>query len=252
MRHTIDRVRSLPYASRVPYRRLLQAWRRWSRPTSDSFLGPNEPISRVWGLDRGTPIGRYYAERFLALHARDIRGAVLEMGDARYTRRFGASRVTRSEVLHLTEGHADATLVGDLETGRGVPVEIFDCLMVMFTFLYTFDIAAALATCQRALRPGGILLAEFPGIARISPPDPSYKGDFWRFTSTGVRRLMAGAFPVDDLEIVAFGNVLSASASLYGLAAEEMAADDLERRDPDYEVVICARAAKPLGSAPTS
>ena len=38
-----------------------------------------KPLSRGYGWDRGTPIDRHYIERFLASHAGDIRGRVLEI-----------------------------------------------------------------------------------------------------------------------------------------------------------------------------
>jgi glycosyltransferase involved in cell wall biosynthesis len=53
-------------------------------------LGSTRPISLDFGFDRGTPVDRYYVEGFLARHASDIRGRVLEIGDASYSRRFGA------------------------------------------------------------------------------------------------------------------------------------------------------------------
>src|SRR5262252_4733624 len=31
------------------------------------------PVSRDWGFDRGTPIDRYFVERFLGVHRHDIR-----------------------------------------------------------------------------------------------------------------------------------------------------------------------------------
>jgi hypothetical protein len=55
-----------------------------------------EPVSRVWGLDRGQPIDRHYIEAVLDAHAEDISGDVLEVKDAGYTERFqqGARSVT--------------------------------------------------------------------------------------------------------------------------------------------------------------
>ena len=72
------------------------------------------PISRHFGYDRGRPIDRYYIENFLAHHADDIRGHVLEIGDASYTRQFGGDRVAKSDVLHVTSDNPEATIVGDL------------------------------------------------------------------------------------------------------------------------------------------
>ena len=57
-------------------------------------LSSTIPISRNFGLDRGTAIDRYYIEKFLAEHAADITGHVLEVGDDAYSRRFG-SNITR-------------------------------------------------------------------------------------------------------------------------------------------------------------
>jgi hypothetical protein len=57
------------------------------------------PTSRVFGIDRGLPINRYYIEKFLARHAADIRGRVLEVADNAYTRKFGGDRVVTSDVL---------------------------------------------------------------------------------------------------------------------------------------------------------
>ena len=64
-------------------------------------LGGTEPISRDFGFERGTPIDRYYIERFLERHASEIVGRVLEIGGNDYTRRFGGARVTRSDILHV-------------------------------------------------------------------------------------------------------------------------------------------------------
>src|SRR4051794_12778338 len=54
------------------------------------------PVSRNFGLDRGTPIDRYYIDDFLRRHAGrrdyvigDVQGHVLEIGMDTYTRRFG-------------------------------------------------------------------------------------------------------------------------------------------------------------------
>src|SRR5688572_17113808 len=62
------------------------------------------PISEKFGLDRGLCIDRYYIERFVSEWTADIQGHVLEVGDDRYTKKFGANRVTRSDVVHVEEG----------------------------------------------------------------------------------------------------------------------------------------------------
>ena len=84
------------------------------------------PISRDYGFDRGTPIDRYYIERFLERHASEIVGRVLEVGGDEYTRRFGAARVTRADVLHVRPGNSRATIVGDLTDPSVLPERAFE------------------------------------------------------------------------------------------------------------------------------
>ncbi len=65
-----------------------------------------EPLTRSFGYDRGQPIDRYYIEKFLGQYAGDIKGHVVEIGDDRYTKKFGGERVSRSEVLD--QDHPDS------------------------------------------------------------------------------------------------------------------------------------------------
>ena len=202
------------------------------------------PVSHIAGWDRGRPLDRYYIEAFLARHARDVRGHVLEIGDDHYTRQFGGERVTRSDVLHAFEGNPAATIIADLSHADHIPSDTFDCIIFTQTLQCVYESRAAIRTLHRILRPGGILLATFPGIAAISRPDDDQWGDYWRFTGKGARRLFGEVFPATGLAVDSAGNVLAAAAFLYGLAVEELSTDELEHVDPNYELVITARAQK--------
>src|SRR6185295_11804314 len=57
-----------------------------------------QPIGRIFGSEWGQCIDRYYIEAFLARHAGDIHGHVLEVADNAYTRQFGGTRVLQSDV----------------------------------------------------------------------------------------------------------------------------------------------------------
>ena len=72
-----------------------------------------EPFSDHYGWDRGTPVDRFYIDAFLAEHAGEIKGRVLEIGDAEYTKRHGGDRVTQSDVLHASPGNPQATIIAD-------------------------------------------------------------------------------------------------------------------------------------------
>ncbi|HSZ56706.1 MAG TPA: methyltransferase domain-containing protein [Tepidisphaeraceae bacterium] len=201
-----------------------------------------QPASRLFGHDRGTPIDRFYIENFLRSNSDQIRGRVLETGDASYTRGFG-SDVHQSDVLHATAGNRNATIIGDLATGEGIPESAFDCIILTQVLPFIFDVRAAVATCHRALKPGGVVLATVPGISQISRYDMDRWGDFWRFTTRSAARLFEEAFSSGEVEIESFGNVAVATHFLQGLALEEIDPEELAARDPDYQLIITIKAA---------
>jgi SAM-dependent methyltransferase len=204
------------------------------------------PISPVFGLDRGLPIDCYYTERFLSTYASDILGDVLEIGDDRYTQKFGGNRVTRSDVLHMVEGNPQATIVADLTCGDNILSDSFDCIILTFTLQMIWDVRAALQHLYRILKPGGVLLVTSHGISRIARRegvDPW--GEYWHFTAQSARRLFKETCPAANLKVEVYGNVFAAIASLHGLATEELSREELDYSDPDYEVLIAVRAVKP-------
>jgi SAM-dependent methyltransferase len=200
------------------------------------------PVSRIFGCERGTCIDRYYIEHFLAGHARDIHGRILEVADNTYTKRFGGDRVTGSDVLHVQAGHPNATIVADLSSGEGIEANIFDCIILTQTLQFIYDLHPAIATLRRILRPGGVVLATVPGISQISRYDMDRWGDYWRFTVLSVRRLFTEVFPAAAVQVQHRGNVLAANAMLQGLAVEDLRPDELDYDDPDYQLVITVRA----------
>src|SRR5437870_4875730 len=85
-----------------------------------------QPVSSVWGFDRGKPIDRYYIEAFLERHVQDIHARVLEVENNEYTQRFGGSRVSHSDVLHLSPDHPGATIIADLTEAPQIPSSAYD------------------------------------------------------------------------------------------------------------------------------
>jgi len=201
------------------------------------------PISQEFGFDRGLPVDRYYIERFLANHAEDIQGRVLEIGDDSYTRQFGGDRVTHSDVLHIKAGNPQATIVGDLANAEHIPSNTFDCLILTQTLHLIYEVRAAIETMHRILKPGGTVLLTVPGISQISI-DEWKDYWFWSFTALSVQRLFQEVFSQPNIQIETYGNVLAATAFLQGLAAQELTQAELNHPDSSYQVLITLRAVK--------
>ncbi|WP_309728157.1 methyltransferase domain-containing protein [Chamaesiphon sp. OTE_75_metabat_556] len=202
------------------------------------------PISREFGYDRGLPIDRYYIENFLDSQSLDVHGRVLEIGDATYTRRFGGDRVTKSDVLHVIEGNPAATIVGDLTNSDLIPSASFDCLILTQTLQLIYNLQDAVTTIDRILKPGGVALITVPGISQIAIDE--WKDYWcWSFTEISARRLFTEIFPADNVTIEYYGNILTTTAFLQGLATQELTTAELDDRDPCYQMLITIRVVKP-------
>jgi SAM-dependent methyltransferase len=207
-------------------------------------IGGVQPVSDDFGFDRGTPIDRHYIEHFLQSHAADIAGRALEVGDDAYCRRFGAQRITRQDVLHVSADNPAATLVGDLSQPGTLPGAAFDVLVITQTLHLVFDVAAAVAELHRALKPGGVLLLTVPGISRVDRGQ--WGADwYWSLTPAAATRLFGNVFGAGNVQVESHGNVYAATAFLQGLALEESDRAKLAVHDPCFPVIVAVRARKP-------
>jgi SAM-dependent methyltransferase len=203
-----------------------------------------EPIGRHFGTDRGEAIDRHYIEAFLESRSGDIRGRVLEVGDDSYTRKFGGERVTRSDVLHIDSGNPRATIVADLTNAPQIPDGSFDCIILTQVLHLIYDAPSAVRTLHRILKPGGVLLLTTPGLCQVPHGTVWAHTWYWAFTRLATMRMLEEAFGEGRVAVDSSGNVLSATAMLYGLAAQDLGASELQVHDPDYPVIITARAQK--------
>ncbi|MCG7392182.1 class I SAM-dependent methyltransferase [Microvirga sp. ACRRW] len=207
------------------------------------------PVSRWFGYDRGKPVDRVFIEDYLERNAPRIQGAVLEIAEDTYTKRFGNGKVTSIDVLHAVPGNPCATIVADLTDAPHIADESFDCIIFTQTMQMIYDLPAAVQTLHRILKPGGCVIATLPGITQISRIDMEKWGDFWRFTSASGQRIFEEAFSKENISLDTYGNIVAAVALLHGLASEDLKEDELKIRDPDYQVVIGVCATKSLSTS---
>jgi SAM-dependent methyltransferase len=232
--------RGLPQPVTRAIRRLLRRYVRSVGNVDFGDLGGVHPISRSFGFDRGTPVDRFYIEGFLASHSGDIRGRVLEVGEAAYSCRFG-SGITHQDVLHVNETGAGATIVGDMTEEGVLPEEAFDCMILTQTLDLIYDIRAAVSQLERALKRGGVALVTVPGVTSLGEWRESM---CWALTENSARRLFCESFDEEAVTVTALGNVYAATCFLQGLAVEELDREMLAHRDEGYPVIVTIRARK--------
>jgi SAM-dependent methyltransferase len=212
-------------------------------------LNRTRPLSECFGYDRGGPIDRYYIENFLQAESAGIRGRTLEIGDNAYTLRFGGDGVLHSDILHVDESNPFATIIGDLAHAPHIPENHFDCIILTQTLHLVYDYKAVIRTCCRILKPGGTLLLTVPGISHIDYGEWGQNW-LWSFTDRAMEKIMTEVFPNDRVEINTFGNVLVATAFLYGMGLPEMKQEALDKHDSHYQVIVTAKAVKPAAHEP--
>jgi SAM-dependent methyltransferase len=199
-----------------------------------------EPLSYVWGSDRGLSIYRYYLERFLQQFSGDIRGQCLEFQNPGYTPRFGGPAVEKLDILHVDDSNPLATIVADLTKPNNIPSDRFDCIICTHVLHIIFELDKAVSELYRILRPGGVLLVAVP---QVSMCDPRFH-EIWRFTPEGLAVVLSKAFGEKNVLVRAYGNSLTAAGEIRGLVASEFSTSTLDYHDPRFAVEVCARACK--------
>lgn len=212
-------------------------------------LRRSEPFSPNFGFSRGTPMDRYYLDQFLEGQREAVVGVVGEVGEANYARRFAGAELRRIEVIDR-DPRDGTTVVADIGVSGSLPAASFDCLIVTQVLQYVPDVGEALRNLIQALRPGGTLLVAVPALTPRDVREP-LAGDYWRFAPAGMAHLVHAAAPWMPNSVVAYGNLLSATAFLHGLAAEELSRSELARQDDRFPILVCARVDVPLIAEPS-
>jgi hypothetical protein len=202
-----------------------------------------EPISRVFGIDRGTPVDRMYIQHFLDSNKKHIKGTLCEIADNEYSKKYG-SDVNKYEILQFTDDNPRATIVADLTDLSTLPHNKVDCFILTQTLNFIYDFKGAIKGLHFILKENGVALVTVAGISQISRYDMDKWGDFWRFTDQSIKKAFEEVFDQGKVEVIVYGNVLSAIALLEGISSEELSREELFHSDKDYQVTIAIKAIK--------
>jgi hypothetical protein len=225
-------------------KRVKMFWNRIFHRVKWYDLRSTKPVSKVFGLDRGTPIDRYYIETFLEKNISFIKGKVLEIAESTYSKKFNGG-VTAFEVLHVDDSNKKATIIGDLTKKDTLPANEIDCFICTQTLNFIYNFREAIAGIHHLLKPGGgTALITLGGISQISRYDMNRWGDYWRFTTLSAQKIFSDVFGEENVKVDFYGNVLSSVSFLEGLAVHELTDEELNFKDEDYQMLITIVAKK--------
>jgi hypothetical protein len=222
-----------------PYKRLGRLLRKPDWNNLRSLV----PISRSFGLNRGTPIDRIYIEDFLKKNEGSIKGCTLEIADNFYSKKFGTA-VNKFEILHVTRDNNKATIIGDLTDINTLPENRIDCFICTQTLNFIYNFQDAIKGAKHLLKEGGVVLVTVAGITQVSTYDMSRWGDYWRFTTLSIQKSFEDVFGKGNVEVDFYGNVLTSIAFLEGICAEELIESELFFKDSNYPMTIVVKAIK--------
>jgi SAM-dependent methyltransferase len=202
---------------------------------------PLDPLSDDYGFDRGTPLDRWYIERFLAQHREAIRGSVLEVGDPKYCAQFGEGHISKATIVDVDSSNPQATLIADLAEPGSLPADAYDCIILTEVLHLVASPDVCIQNCGTALRGGGSLLVTVPALKRVSPSHP--RSDFWRFTPPGLALLLHRHWQ-GPVSVTSFGNLRVCVGFLLAHVVEDFGEDDLAPNDARFPVTVAANAQK--------
>ncbi|MES2629343.1 MAG: methyltransferase domain-containing protein, partial [Bacteroidota bacterium] len=165
------------------------------------------PRRREFGVHAGTPVDRYYINRFLQQHMAGKYASTLEIGSRQYT---GKTTDNSWMFCYSPDGfsvdESQRTVSGDLSSIPADGKVQFDCFVLTQTFNFIFDFEKAVDGAMRLLKDNGEMLVTFAGPSvQISRYDEDRWGDYWRFTPRSARELFNRIAPSGQTEVVSYG-----------------------------------------------
>lgn len=206
---------------------------RFTKPKSKY---PLFPISTKFGFDRGTPIDRFYIELFLSENLKYIHGKCLEIGNNKYTLKYGGAKVSKSDVLDVDTKNKKANIYGDIRNLHNIPDNTYDCVIITHTLGVIDDHESAVREVVRILKTGGTLLITVSSVGVMQNPEQC----FWRYTPVALKYLFGKHVLSKNITVRSYGNILAGQAFWVGLAKEEFTEDELLFDDPRYAVISTA------------
>lgn len=194
------------------------------------------PFCPQFGSLRGTPIDRYYLEKFIAEIRGEVIGNTLEIGGKKENRVvYGVNKVTRYLAMDLAGEGLD--FVGDAHDPGVVEKASLDSVIIFNVLEHCQRPWVVVDNIHEWLNDSGQVFCMVPNAQRVH----HFPKDYWRILPDAMESLFA-RFPHRKLYV--YGNALTTIASCMGVAAEELGAEELDAAQENYPVASCIHAWK--------
>ena len=209
----------------------------------------------------GTPIIRFYWEKFLLSHLEDFQGDAAEIDSKANIDRMGKFNFVKNGIGLRSAKSIDIAASGkedyvaDLSDCWNIPSDQFDLLLVQFTLHMILDDKAALYHSTRMLKPGGVLLCNFPAISGYFPGGifyKSYRGYVYRWYTPQLLKEIFRTLGLgeEDYTITVNGNRIARVLYADFYIPKEVIPAWLLKDDPDIPILMSVRIKKPLDWTP--
>jgi len=195
------------------------------------------PFCSEFGHSRGTPIDRYYLNKFIDEISNDVVGDALEVGGVKRNQQlYGFMRAKSYRALDISK-RAGVDIVGDVHNPNIVENNSLDSVIIFNVLEHCEKPGVVVENIYNWLKDGGKVFCMVPNAQRIHGTPK----DFWRPLPDAIDSIFA-RFPTRKLFI--YGNPVATIASLMGVAAEELSSEDLDSANNEYPVATCIFAQK--------
>lgn len=194
------------------------------------------PFCPQFGNFRGSPVDRYYLDKFIEEIHSEVKGITLEIGGNQANQEnYKFSNVTFYLTMDL-EGD-DLDIVGDAHDPAAVDEASLDTVVLFNVLEHCERPWVVVDNIYRWLKPRGQVFCMVPNAQRVH----RVPQDYWRIYPDALNSLFA-RFPRRKLYV--YGNPLTTLAAYYGIASEELSREELDYYHENYPVANCIHAQK--------
>lgn len=194
------------------------------------------PFCPQFGHFRGTPIDRYYLDKFVAEIRSEVKATTLEIGGSKRNRElYKFTNATSYLAMDLAGSELDIT--GDAHDPEVIEEGSLDTIVLFNVLEHCERPWIVVDNLYRWLKPQGQVFCMVPNAQRVH----RVPQDYWRIFPDALNSLFA-RFPRRKLYV--YGNPLTTLAAYYGIAAEELSPEELDYYHPNYPVANCIHAEK--------